>query len=145
MVIKLSFPLTIKLILEVNFMNLAAFNPYYSFEDAMGVVVTGLAVVFLVLIVLVVAFYIMGAFFAPKKVKEETPAPKKPEAPKPVAAPKKPANSNLAVVAAITAALNEYLGAGNFIIKKILHRYFFGLNYKTILQCYFQNHFINYL
>ncbi len=99
---------------------LAWSNPYINLSEAMGIVITGLAIVFLVLIVLVITFYIMGAFFSPKKaVKEEVPAPKKPEATKKIETPKKTSNNNYQIVAAITAALNEYLGKGNFIIKKI--------------------------
>ena len=102
----------------VNF----AFVPFekMSFPEAMSIVFTGLVVVFAVLILLVLAFSLMGSMFAPKKeVKKETPVSKKAETPSKPAAPRKTPNNNLSVVAAITAALNEYLGAGNFIIKKI--------------------------
>ena len=96
-----------------------AFVPFehYSFSDAINVVVTGVTVVFLILVILVVIFSIMGKIMAPKKkVKApksevKTEADSKPQ-------PKKPSN-DLSVIAAITAALSEYLGNSNFVIKKI--------------------------
>lgn len=97
---------------------LAPFSQGMDFSEAMGVVITGLAVVFLVLLVLVAVFYLMGLFFAPKKPKvEKTEAPSAKAVPAPVK--QAPSGSSLSVVAAITAALNEYLGGNNFIIKKI--------------------------
>lgn len=92
-------------------------NGEMDVAEAMGIVVTGLVVVFLVLVLLVVIFAIMGSFFTPKKTKEE----KKQEIPeakkevKNVSAPK----ADHSIIAAITAALHEYLGGGGFVIKKI--------------------------
>ncbi len=90
---------------------------HYSFPDAMNVVVTGVTVVFLILVILVAIFSIMGRIMAPKK-KEKAPKPEvKAEA---VSKPEvKKSGNDLSVIAAITAALNEYLGNGNFVIKKI--------------------------
>lgn len=96
-----------------------AFVPfeYYSFSDAMNVVVTGVTVVFLILIILVAIFSIVGKIMAPKK-KEKAPKPevKAETVSKPAT---KKADGDLSVIAAITAALSEYLGNGNFVIKKI--------------------------
>jgi sodium pump decarboxylase gamma subunit len=96
-----------------------AFIPFehYSFSKAINVVVTGVTVVFLILVILVAIFSIMGRIMAPKK-KEKAPKPevKVETAAKPEV---KKVGNDLSVIAAITAALSEYLGNGNFVIKKI--------------------------
>lgn len=96
-------------------MNLLAVfgNGEMNVSEALGVVVTGLAVVFLVLILLVAIFSFTGLFFKPKKKKEmkEDAAPA-PEVTVPAS------DDKGSVVAAITAALHQFLGGG-FIIRKI--------------------------
>ncbi len=98
----------------------SAFVPFehYSFSDAINVVFTGIAVVFLILVILVAIFSIMGKIMAPNK-KEKAPKPevKAETVSKPEAVKKN--GTDLSVIAAITAALSEYLGNGNFVIKKI--------------------------
>ena len=88
-----------------------------NISDALGVVITGFTVVFLVLVLLVVVFSFFGKFFTPAKKGEKKEIKK--EAPVKVAsAPSAPKN-DYSLIAAITAALHEYLGNGNFVIKKI--------------------------
>lgn len=88
-----------------------------NISDALGVVITGFTVVFLVLILLVIVFALMGKFFTPAK-KEEKKEIKK-ETPVKAVSESAPQKNDYSIVAAITAALNEYLGNGNFVIKKI--------------------------
>jgi sodium pump decarboxylase gamma subunit len=86
-------------------------------SDALGVVITGFTVVFLVLILLVIVFALMGKFFTPTK-KEEKKEIKK-EAPIKTETVLTASKNDNSLIAAITAALHEYLGNGNFVIKKI--------------------------
>lgn len=98
-------------------LNYASFaNGEMSMSEALGIVITGLAVVFLVLILLVAIFSIMGLFFKPKKkpeIKEE-----KNETPV-LSENTKPSAGDNSVIAAISAALHELLGGKGFVIKSI--------------------------
>ena len=89
-----------------------------SSEFTMGVVITGIAVVFLALTILIIVVAIFGLIFNPKKkepkiVKEE----EKPEVPSAAPAPKAVKNDD-SIIAAISAAIYCILGEG-FKIKSI--------------------------